>query len=119
MSAQGEGGNDEEVNVCEHGDHAAPMFERFCSPECEECDSTPFDLIERPCAGICGKKGNTSPLSTVGALRKALEGLPDDMPVHIRWNDDDCCHVGNAIAFGAEEGCTETLAFMIDGPEDS
>jgi len=44
-------------NVCEHGDHAAPMFERCCSSKCEECDKTPFDLIERCCAGICGKKG--------------------------------------------------------------
>jgi hypothetical protein len=106
-----------EENVCEHGDHAAPMFARFCSPECEVCDATSFDLVEVCCAGICGQKGVASRLSTVGALRKALEGLPDDMPVRVRWDDDECCHVGNAIAFGAEWGCTETLAFMIDAPE--
>lgn len=40
------------VNVCEHGDHPAPEGKRFCSIECEECESTPCDETEM-CANLC------------------------------------------------------------------
>jgi hypothetical protein len=45
------------MNVCEHGDHPAPDGERFCGPECEECEHTPFDEQAYDCAGICLRDG--------------------------------------------------------------
>lgn len=43
-----------EVNVCEHGDHAAPMGHRFCSDACAKCETEDAPEGEE-CAGICRK----------------------------------------------------------------
>lgn len=43
---------DDAVNVCEHGDHAAPANQRFCSKACQECEGTDA-LDDEGCAGIC------------------------------------------------------------------
>jgi hypothetical protein len=40
------------VNVCEHGDHAAPPGQRFCSPDCQACESADHGADEE-CAGLC------------------------------------------------------------------
>lgn len=39
------------MNYCEHGDHPAPDGQRFCSKECQRCDSTPSE--RDPCFGFC------------------------------------------------------------------
>lgn len=40
-------------NVCEHGDHAAPVGKRFCSPECARCELADTLEHDAECAGIC------------------------------------------------------------------
>lgn len=41
-------------NVCEHGDHPAPVGRRFCSSECETCENNSFG--RNGCDGTC-KRG--------------------------------------------------------------
>lgn len=41
------------VNVCEHGDHPAPVGKRFCSDACAKCEVADFDDTKASCAGIC------------------------------------------------------------------
>jgi len=43
------------VNVCEHGDHAAPEGRRFCSRACEECEHAEGGDPDSGCAGLCGR----------------------------------------------------------------
>lgn len=40
-------------NVCEHGDHPAPVGERFCSRACQRCEAMDADFSIATCAGIC------------------------------------------------------------------
>lgn len=40
---------EKEENVCEHGDHLAPVGQRFCSKECERCECE----SKNGCDGIC------------------------------------------------------------------
>ncbi len=54
----------------------------------------------------------------VGFLRKLIADLPDEMPVLVRWNDDRCCHVSEALPATVETGCTESPALMIDPDMD-
>ncbi len=44
------------TNVCEHGDHAAPGGQRFCSKACEACERAVCDHSQRACAGVCGRQ---------------------------------------------------------------
>lgn len=44
-------------NVCEHGDHPAPVGRRFCSAACQACDGTEHDASDSECAGVCGQAG--------------------------------------------------------------
>ncbi|NUP07777.1 MAG: hypothetical protein HOW73_17150 [Polyangiaceae bacterium] len=49
-------GNQETAcNNCEHGDHAAPAGQRFCSIACQRCEHE--STGENGCDGICGHKG--------------------------------------------------------------
>lgn len=41
-------------NTCEHGDHSAPEGQRFCSPECQRCESASDKPEDEGCSGICG-----------------------------------------------------------------
>ncbi len=40
------------VNTCEHGDHPAPVGQRFCSTACQRCESME-QLDGETCAGLC------------------------------------------------------------------
>lgn len=53
-------------NTCEHGDHAAPAGQRFCSEACQRCEHTlacgcpvdadcPHPDSEDGCSGLCGR----------------------------------------------------------------
>lgn len=61
-------------------------------------------------------------LSTVGELRKALRGVPDDLDVLVRAWDDDNDYIGeiSGAAVHEEHGGEGKLYFAIDcGPADS
>jgi hypothetical protein len=59
-----------ESNVCEHGDHPAPLGMRFSSEECRRCEITPFDESEE-CAGLC-KTANNAISKSIAELRRLL-----------------------------------------------
>lgn len=44
------------ANGCEHGDHPAPEGQRFCSPECQECESG-----GKPCSPECEAELGVTP----------------------------------------------------------
>jgi hypothetical protein len=43
-------------NTCEHGDHPAPLGQRFCSLACMECEETEAPA-DKECAEICVVEG--------------------------------------------------------------
>ncbi len=45
--------NTKTENVCEHGDHAAPLGQRFCSKKCQDCEIADFNPSVKECAGLC------------------------------------------------------------------
>ena len=50
----------------------------------------------------------------VGLLRKYIANLDESLEVLIRWNDDECCHVGGTMSISVEAGCADSPALMID-----
>ena len=61
------------------------------------------------------------PSFTVGALRRALEGFSDDMPVvsSFTFDSGDENRVGGIVSVEASYGCTETLALVIESDEEA
>lgn len=51
-------------NTCEHGDHSAPAGQRFCSAECERCESESDDPDDEGCSGLCGLDDEGQPADT-------------------------------------------------------
>lgn len=42
-------------NVCEHGDHPAPVGKRFCGYACETCEHNAFGISSEGCTGLCDR----------------------------------------------------------------
>lgn len=57
---------------------------------------------------------------TVGELRKALKGLPDNLEIVVRaWDDDNSDYCGTIDSAEVQHGCSDDPFFAIDcGPED-
>lgn len=105
---------------------AAPSFMKAGAPgsgilwKCASCGhEIPFAM---PVADTGEDEGVVpmAPGLTVGELRKALEGVPDHLPVTIRMNATDLdggqvC--GGIISAAAEDNCGG-LHFAIDGSDD-
>lgn len=65
--------------------------------------------------GLLEKDDLLDPGLTVGQLRKALEGVPDDYPVTIRVEtEDEDLWVGGILSAGTEDSCSG-MHFAIDG----
>lgn len=52
LDAEGDNEDEEEENCCEHGDHPAPVGQRFCSKECADCESSE-QISDHGCNNIC------------------------------------------------------------------
>ena len=99
-------------NICEHGDHPAPMFQRFCSPECEACEDTPFDLIEKACAGLCGKKeAESSPAREEFVRCEVIDGK-------WRWCDSDFAKIVIVVDVKDPHSDERDLCPLIDLDEE-
>lgn len=61
-------------NVCEHGDHPAPLNKRFCSTACERCEHE--SRSENGCDNLCGL---------------------DDLNVEVRRSDSSSCCVTHEV----------------------
>jgi hypothetical protein len=56
-----------------------------------------------------------APGLTVGQLRKALEGIPDDMEVTVRTE----AFCGGIVSAGSELGCDDVEHFAVDCSDDA
>ncbi len=71
-------------NCCEHGDHAAPPGQRFCSPACEECEHATGGIgTLATCAGICDIRF-LSPAAQMSAMAPTLPAKQGGLDGEVR-----------------------------------
>ncbi|MBZ4371498.1 hypothetical protein [Corallococcus sp. AS-1-6] len=75
-------------NTCEHGDHAAPAGQRFCSLACQRCEAESINPDDEGCSGVCGRgeEAANSPAVSDGSTPTAEPESAAYMLAARRWH---------------------------------